>query len=626
MPFVLNDQVRIFTTRISKSGAIGTLVFFLFLMIHYLIRADHPQNPDGAEWVRLVQNGGGVPHSPGYPLQAWLALIFAKLPLGSIVERLSALSGVLGAGSAALIALTGLELGWGLAAVFVALWVYGFAPSVLYLSVQPEKYALLWFWAWLSIYFSVRAKRGERYAPLLWMILFGIAPSTHVQLVALAPLYLYVGIRIFKGPLEITQAVAGVIAIAVAINASLFLLSGRALWPDWGKIETLRDWWGVLTREGWSGVVAAGQGDGPRALEFRVTGLTYAISDLWDSYGLALLASVLGLFAALKAMRTPAQRNPVLVFCACVAITFFGLSKMGFPIRDLPQLTYLERYAAILAIPIAILAGYGVQGLHLRLAALDRRFSWAFLGLIIAGIATYAPGRIMASDPRGQGALDHYSVLLGTVLKPQDVFGMGNDLEMFYGVQTEAGLKYPVIQGYDWAEEKLLPQMDEDLYRRWLDHGRDMRDAMESAHQSGRRVVASTPIGLPAGVGPRIQWGPMWMVLPPGAVEQTWSDRLRAAVDACEVASLQTVPLPKERFYGVRYYWAWIPETLRRASKDADRLGPTGQKYLQILAMAIARGDYPAAWREECQRFKDRVRSLLQSDGSSADRAAKPST
>src|SRR6266446_2934856 len=49
-----------------------------------------PQNGDGAELI-LTASRGGVPHPPGFPLQAWLDRALAALPGVSTALSISAL-------------------------------------------------------------------------------------------------------------------------------------------------------------------------------------------------------------------------------------------------------------------------------------------------------------------------------------------------------------------------------------------------------------------------------------------------------------------------------------------------------------------------------------------------------
>ncbi len=71
---------------------VSILITLGILLVQVWTLAPSPQNPDGAELVAMVEQGRGVLHPPGFPLQAWASLAIGKLHLGSVAIRLSMLS------------------------------------------------------------------------------------------------------------------------------------------------------------------------------------------------------------------------------------------------------------------------------------------------------------------------------------------------------------------------------------------------------------------------------------------------------------------------------------------------------------------------------------------------------
>lgn len=207
--------------------------------------------------LALVALRGGVPHPPGYPLQAVLGRVAASIPLGDPFLRVSLLSAFAGALGAALLqrvlaSLAGSEEAGAWTALFFAI-----SPLAWGLAGVPEVFALSVVLAAFVLGASLRLSQGNALTigPRAFELglALGLAMSNHHTAVLLVPIVLWALASTWKTAGDERRRIAGLLAIRLLAGGMLGLLpylylpvaaasAGDAAWV-WGDTVTP---WGLL--------------------------------------------------------------------------------------------------------------------------------------------------------------------------------------------------------------------------------------------------------------------------------------------------------------------------------------------------------------------------------------------
>lgn len=217
----------------------------------------------------------GIEHPPGYPLHTLLGKAFSLLPVGTVAYRMHLLSAVLGALSVATVWLCARALRLAPLPSYVAAIALGLSPVFWSQSIIAEVYTLNTFFAFGLMHAALRAcpphacgeAAAKGNASLAAMaLLFGLSLSNHWPLMLLvAP-----GLAILLWPLRreaLTRAPLLMAMVGLGLSPYAWLVFRS--WSElpisyYGPIDSLREFWFFVSREGYRGVdvsSTAGWGD-----------------------------------------------------------------------------------------------------------------------------------------------------------------------------------------------------------------------------------------------------------------------------------------------------------------------------------------------------------------------------
>jgi hypothetical protein len=257
---------------------------------------------DSGELI-VAAHGLGVAHPPGFPLYVLLGHVASAVPLGSVAQRVAALSAVCFAVAAALltavvstllariagmpgtihsVAHLPLILGGVLLALSRTVWSYATVAEVYGLTVLALV-GLLWL--------ALRARSvGTPAALFLLAVVFGVALGTHLVMVALAaPALVALTWNVVRARPRLVLGLAAAAALAtVAVYLYLPWAAARATFPNWGDPRTLeRAWWHASGRQYQAYITPSSESVGEEALAFGRT-LLHEFGSPWAPAGLAL--------------------------------------------------------------------------------------------------------------------------------------------------------------------------------------------------------------------------------------------------------------------------------------------------------------------------------------------------
>ena len=221
----------------------------------------------------------GIEHPPGFPVHTLLGKLFTLLPVGSVAFRLHLLSAVFGALSVALLWFCGRAAGLGRLAASVAGMSLGLSPVFWSQSIIAEVYTLNAFFAFLLLFGILRAANGAagnmttgRWSALA--LLYGFSLANHWPLMLLlTPAYAILLWPTRRKIASMSPWLAAMVLVGLAPYVWLVLRSWAPLPISYyGPIDTLREFWFFLSREGYQGVdvsPTAGWADRIRFLGFQ---------------------------------------------------------------------------------------------------------------------------------------------------------------------------------------------------------------------------------------------------------------------------------------------------------------------------------------------------------------------
>jgi len=241
---------------------VAAAAFFLTLYARTVCPAAYWQ--DSGIYVRSVCLLGNC-YAPGYPAYLCSSYIFTALPGLDAVAGLNLFSAAAGAAAAFFVALAALRLYGGtfsFAGAAVAALALGTAPAVWAQATAAEVYTLSLALTAATVWLLLKWGGGPDDRPL-WgaAFVYGLACGVHPQQAAFLPAYaayaLWAGGRRLLSPRALGLAAA---AFALALSAYLYLpvRSAAGVATDWGKPDTLKNFYSHVTGKMYRGELFAG--------------------------------------------------------------------------------------------------------------------------------------------------------------------------------------------------------------------------------------------------------------------------------------------------------------------------------------------------------------------------------
>jgi len=358
----------------------AALVVYLFTMAPRLTW-EHAGRDGGdlitAAWVL------GVPHPTGYPTYTLLAWLFTWIPYGSVAWRVHLMSGLLGAGTVALVYVIGRRLSadrpgaTSTLGAAVGAWLLAFATLFWGHALIAEVYALHLFFVALVLWLMLRWRDGK--SRLAWAALaFGLGMGNHITLTFVAPLVLAL---LWSGRRRLSWRGVLLAALALAIGLSVY-----AYLPWRAAADPIVNWGDP---DNWEGFRWAVTGQGYRRFFFALPAdaLVPRLQEWWriGSGQFPVLAwplAVLGLLGL-------ARRERWLALGTFVHAAVNLVYSVGYDVTDafvhlLPVTLYLGLWMGQGA--VVLLGAARELGARLHRPRLLRR-PWLLSGLVIATLA-----------------------------------------------------------------------------------------------------------------------------------------------------------------------------------------------------------------------------------------------
>ncbi len=584
-----------------KRALLHGVTSLLLLSIQLPMLARAPQNPDGAEMI-MASLSGGILHPPGYPLQAWLDRIFILLPWGPHAVRLALLSSLSSIVAANVLLAILLSEGLPWAASVFAMATFCFFPTSWYLFVQPEKYGLttLFFllFVWQFLCFS-RKPRLTKADGVAWGVVTGLAFAQHPVSVLMAPFFVssfFLLLRDPKGRMGRTGvALFSVVGVAVSLYFSLFLLTTPNAWPDWGKIQTISDLVNLVLRRDFHLL----QPKTSSTEGVNLSALTVFIHRYWATFKVVGILPLLGWIRLIQKNRWGLAMGFAAV--AILNLIFLRTAELG-PSGFVAE-AYLERYHVPFVSALAILFGFGCEWL-LNLAG--TKIAPILRGALVIASICLAFLSYDTADASSDSTCDLYRDGLALSADPKAIFIAGNDLDLFYGIPTKEGVRFPVTGEYPWSVARAVPLIERRLKLFDLDSVHNAKQLVGYAYARGFSIMISNPGLLSGAPTPIVQKGLFWFAARSMKDAQS-EDTLRAALKLCPLLENLSSPRPTQSFLYGRYLFSAFPLAFKSAAEYLSSKGDVeGNEMSHEIQIALEDGSTPLRWIAGCQALRAR--------------------
>ena len=154
-----------FNHKNSTDWIFQFLLVLGLVLLYFRTMSDFANLEDSGLFISVAHEPG-IAHPPGYPLYTMLAHLFTWIPLGSIAERVHALSAIAGISSCILLFQISRELKADSLSALVAASCLGVSSSFWYQAITAEVYTLNTFFF------------------LLLFLLFGLSPLVTVSMMS----------------------------------------------------------------------------------------------------------------------------------------------------------------------------------------------------------------------------------------------------------------------------------------------------------------------------------------------------------------------------------------------------------------------------------------------------------
>ncbi len=346
---------------------VGIGSFILFL----LFQAQGIYGGDSGDLVTAAF-GMGVPHPPGYPLYTFLGFLLTRLPIFTVVWRVTLLSSLPHAATIALVYLIVFRLTKRrMPAIFSAVLLSGNYLFFLY-SVTPEVFALFDFFIVLLVYLLIEWKQTKETKYLGWAsFIFGLSLTHHHIILFFVPSMVYWVWR------------RGFIRLFVYFLIGLFpylyipiAARGNAI-INWDRAVDFGGFIRLVTRADY-GTFVSGGFYGAHLIERFLQVQAYTQLFLFDMTWIGILLGLIGFFWLWSEQRK-------LFFFFLLAIFFLGpgfFFYASFPLFNRFNLGTYERFLLPSYVFFSVLIGCGMFQMvtWLDMYAKSRSLIWEMFG------------------------------------------------------------------------------------------------------------------------------------------------------------------------------------------------------------------------------------------------------
>ena len=558
----------------KKHPALWLFCLLFPVLFSFPFLASHPQNPDGMELLMTATQGGNI-HGPGYPLQNWLNRLFLTLsPFEVPAYSLSFLNLILFAASLFFLVKTFLLFGLSTVAIVAASYCYAFNPSIWYLSVQPEKYALLCCLFFCLIYLCHLPKLCS---PWTFGISLSFGLAHHPFILLCFPFIIHMIWKHRPSQSWYVKSVGLCFMSTFLLYLSLFILRGEKQWPDWGLIQIFSDWIALVLRYDFVGTRLAEHGGSK-----EVWAATFSWYEYWRIYHFFGALPLLGFIYLLI------NKRHSLLFSTITSL-FLGL-VLVLPAKyftSLSSYAYLERYALALYLPLVIPFGFSIHFLT------KQRRPVASLATLVTGLLVFHMiyGSYYRADASRDNILTVFLKGVSALVEKEDIYIAGTDLEAFSGFpvesqKTKPKKRSPLIIGYPWAHERQHPLADPRVIEARKEGARGIY------HWSQRkklRTVSTYQWQLKKmGFSSSELYGLIYRSAPPGTPFISIKSA-HAAYKLCPTVQELNEPLPQEGHFYSQFLMEWFGRAFLGATKYFTS---RGDNEMELLSYQLSRSLY----------------------------------
>ena len=560
------------------------LLVFVFLIP---MLAQNPQNGDGSEIV-ITAMQGGVLHPPGFPIQAWLSRLFMLLPFGNPTERIAILSALAHSFSVYFIAETLFLLTVPVFAVIVASLAYAFFPSVWYLGTYPEVFPLAYFFLslvlWQSIKILVLKNKKNVFENLILLSFFiGLGFAQHLITVtglgALFVVIIFVRKKFKVSYGRLSLLLVNTVVVTLSLYLTLLVLSGAVLWPDWGKLSSVSDVIRHMSRIEY-GIFSL---TSEEAVEF-LRGVGVFGKDLFINWHFLLI------FLFFAPFRTPVA----LALWSNVLLALVFLTSAQVKTGSMVSLAILDRFEGTALVPLAVLLGVGLGSVFQRFVRYKIAIFVISLLLIVAGVAI----NYSSADSRSDRTFEIYRNTIGRSLPALAFYLAAQDLEVFYGVPVEGGVRFPVSMGIfltKWYIKDVVARIEPRFDR--CSKPEDIIDISKSQNIP----IYTTNFQLLPSLGVNHFRDGMFYVFAKEPPVQTVADAMNRLKFLCAEMSL-LLPMPKRGKYYSKLLMVEYASAVENISGFMKDKNPRVSAAAHEAARAMAGTTDKDSWVSACER------------------------
>ncbi len=589
------------------SAAISLFCGLTVFLLSLNMLATVAQSGDGAEFVLLSQSGG-VPHPPGFPLQAWINLMFQKLYIGTPAWRLSLLSLLAHSGTVIALAETMRQMRLKAISICCASFAYAFFPPIWYLGVQPEVFALSYLlmallqWKCSRTNFAKIDDTQGRKRITTASILFGLATIQHPICLITSPYLvsqLFTRSHSFLSVLKNTVLSATIVGTITSLGyLSLHLLNSQAGWPNWGQLDSISALISHITRAEF-GIFSLGAV--PNGLSQNA--LTVTGTQLLDTWSATLIFPLLGLFHILKQVSKASVFEKSIILTLLFSTIFLLVSNLS-PSFLTPA--YLERFSGTLLLSLTILFGIGLNRLleETPPSLWGHYFKTAVAVTLI--VLWFFSGKDQANASRDT-TLEVLREGLAISVPPNSVYIGSTDDDTFYGLKTRNGdIRFPVARMTEapWYVKKILPSLEPRLAA-LKNSAAPIEDYVATAISNGLEVAAINPMllnvsDMQSKTKRRARLEGLVFVTGNGVKEDFNKNTLNRALELCATVS-KLQPLPSNGMIFGRYRFWLFSRAYEGAANYLKTRNTAAAIIAENLAISLRKAQNASEWIEGCK-------------------------